>query len=341
MEIAPTMLTGGRPAYAEWSTQGRYGRQKVDFWNNLTSEVFTPLSIDPENCDGFEARLAKVGAGDSGIAKIWSEGSTVRHSRHHVALSRDKPCFLLHLQVSGSSINEQAGKAVDLRPGDCAIVDSSRPYSLVFGPNTRFIVWRMAAAKLRTFIPEPENIVSSRISGDLPPTRILRRLLEAFCQECQGNDATDWVGEADSVLLPMLALASQSIQSDRGIRDFGHALLTRAAEVVDTSLSDARFGVPALAATLGVSERYVQRVFGSRGLTPGQFIAERRIERAARLMKNSSMTITQIAFEAGFDDLTQFGRSFRRVMGMTATQFRRDGVSLPQFSSDIFSVRPC
>lgn len=325
MEATPTTLKGAHPAYDEWSTYGRHGRQKVDFWNNLTSEVFTPLSIDPENRDGFEARLAKVDIGDTEIAHIWSEGSSVRHSRQHVALGRGKPCFLLHLQVSGSSVNEQAGKAVDLRPGDCALVDSSRPYSLVFGANTRFIVWRIGAAKLRTFIPEPDDIVSARISGDLPSTRILKQLLEAFSQECKEAVSTDWAGQADSVLLPMLALASRSIQSSRYVRDPGHALLDRAAEVIDTFLCDPAFGVSSLAVELGVSERYVQRVFGSRGVTPGQFIVERRVERAAELMKRSDMTITQIAFESGFDDLTQFGRSFRRVMGMTATQFRRDG----------------
>jgi len=327
MEASPAISDCVSTTYGEWSTHGRMGRSKIDFWNHLTSEVFTPLSIDPADHDIFEARMAKADVGEAGIAKIWSAGSVVRHSRQHVALSRDNPCFLLHMQVSGSSLNEQGGRTVDLRPGDCTIVDSSRPYSLTFGPNTRFIVWRISAARLREFIPESETLISNRIAGDLPPTRILKQLLNAFSRECKHAADRDWMQQSDSVLLSMLALASRSISPlGRDLAD-GHALLSRAIDLVNASLCDPEFGAGSLATELGVSERYVQRVFSSRGITPHDFIVRQRIDRAARILKSCDMSITQVAMETGFNDPTQFGRSFRRVMGMTASQFRRGGSS--------------
>lgn len=318
----PDIPREASPAYGVWSTREHAGSAKVDFWNNLTSSVFTPLAIDPDDREAFEAKLARADVGNIGIARIWSEGSSVQHSRRHVALSKDKPCFLLHLQVAGSSLNEQAGRATHLRPGDCALVDSSRPYSLKFGPNTRFIVCRMDAAALRNFLQMPEDMVSILIPGDQPATRILRQLLHAYLREADRTDTYDWAECSDSVLLSSLAVATRAILAPR--QHYEHHLLDRAMEIVNKFYCDDEFGVGSIATELGVSERYVQLAFSAHGTTPSDFIRKKRVERAAHLLKSSDMKVTEIAMESGFSDVTHFGRSFRRVMGINAMRYRRD-----------------
>jgi AraC-like DNA-binding protein len=314
--------------YGEWTTHGRSGRLKVDFWNDLTSSVFTPLTIEPNDSDIFEARLTKADIAGMAVSRIWSAGSSVQHSRRHVALAQGEPCYLLHLQIGGTSVNEQAGRSIVMRPGDLTIVDSSRPYSLVFGAHTRFVVCRVAAARLNQFIGGAEDLVSTLIDGSLPATRLLRQMLVGISRECQRTSSMEWAAQSDTVVLSMLTLAARSIAAETCIPPDSHHLLPRAIGIIDDRVCDPDLGIGMLASELGVSERYVQRVFGAQGTTPTEFIMRRRIGKAVELLKATDLRITDVAMETGFGDLTNFGRSFRRIMGSTPSQFRRNRFAL-------------
>jgi AraC family transcriptional regulator len=58
------------------------------------------------------------------------------------------------------------------------------------------------------------------------------------------------------------------------------------------------------------------------GMTPYQFVLRTRLNRAAVRLRTSSDTVSAIAFDAGFNDLSTFNRRFRRVMGQTPSAYR-------------------
>jgi AraC-like DNA-binding protein len=53
-----------------------------------------------------------------------------------------------------------------------------------------------------------------------------------------------------------------------------------------------------------------------------EYIARRRFETACRLLHNGDLRISDIAFTAGFQSLSQFNRVFKRLSGKSPTQFR-------------------
>ena len=57
--------------------------------------------------------------------------------------------------------------------------------------------------------------------------------------------------------------------------------------------------------------------------TPGKWILKRRVHHAANLIANSADNLTQIAFNSGFDDLSHFSRSFKKVMGSSPSEYRK------------------
>lgn len=59
------------------------------------------------------------------------------------------------------------------------------------------------------------------------------------------------------------------------------------------------------------------------GVTPHQYLVRARLRRAARLLAADARPITQVAFDAGFGDLSNFVRSFRRVAGISPRRFRQ------------------
>jgi AraC family transcriptional regulator len=58
------------------------------------------------------------------------------------------------------------------------------------------------------------------------------------------------------------------------------------------------------------------------GMTPYQFVLRTRLARAAVRLRVSNETVSAIAFDAGFGDLSTFNRRFRRVMGCSPAAYR-------------------
>ena len=59
------------------------------------------------------------------------------------------------------------------------------------------------------------------------------------------------------------------------------------------------------------------------GVTPHQYLLRVRLRRAARLLADDSRSITDVAFDAGFADLSNFVRTFHRAAGVSPREFRR------------------
>lgn len=77
-----------------------------------------------------------------------------------------------------------------------------------------------------------------------------------------------------------------------------------------------------LAAIAQISPYHFLRLFKqSMGITPHQYILQRRIDKAKYLLHQSELSIAEIAFRVGFCDQSHFTRCFKRLMGMTPKQF--------------------
>ena len=66
------------------------------------------------------------------------------------------------------------------------------------------------------------------------------------------------------------------------------------------------------------------------GINFVEYVARTRFENACDLMRNSNLRISDIAFAAGFQSLSQFNRVFRRFSGKSPTEFR----AAKQFNGD-------
>jgi transcriptional regulator GlxA family with amidase domain len=91
--------------------------------------------------------------------------------------------------------------------------------------------------------------------------------------------------------------------------------LLRAKDRMDAA-SDEDWPVRRLARVSGVSAAHFARSFRDAfGLPPHRYLLTRRIERATALLRDTELSITEIAFETGWRSLGTFGRTFRDVTG--------------------------
>ena len=72
-----------------------------------------------------------------------------------------------------------------------------------------------------------------------------------------------------------------------------------------------------------MSRRNFIRTFeGTMGNSPINYLIERRIREASKLLRSTDRSITDIAFDVGFSDSNYFSRQFRKAVGLSPRQYR-------------------
>jgi AraC family transcriptional regulator len=88
--------------------------------------------------------------------------------------------------------------------------------------------------------------------------------------------------------------------------------------------SNQQVDLEAAADEAGLSPFHFLRLFANvLGVTPHQYLVRSRLRRAARMLADDSRAITDIAFDVGFGDLSNFVRTFHRAAGVSPRRFRQ------------------
>ena len=74
-------------------------------------------------------------------------------------------------------------------------------------------------------------------------------------------------------------------------------------------------------------------------VTPHQYLLRSRLRRAARLLADGASSITGVALDVGFADLSNFVRTFRRAAGVSPREFRQTARRAARGERKIFQER--
>jgi len=149
------------------------------------------------------------------------------------------------------------------------------------------------------------------------------------------------------MVLGELAQAAADGRSDIGLDEIGQVFAGRFVEVVsgrshapapakarhrrravETALwidanSHKEIDLEDAASEAGISPFHFLRLFSSvLGVTPHQYLVRSRLRHAARLLADDDRPITEIAYDVGFGDLSNFVRTFHRAAGVSPRRFR-------------------
>ncbi|MEN4918554.1 helix-turn-helix transcriptional regulator [Achromobacter spanius] len=111
--------------------------------------------------------------------------------------------------------------------------------------------------------------------------------------------------------------------------------LLRAKDRMDAASHEA-WPVSRLAEVSGVSQAYFARSFKRAfGLPPHRYLLTRRIERAAALLRDTDLSITDIAYATGWESLGTFGRIFHDITGRSPGVLRAEARADPAPAASI------
>jgi AraC-like DNA-binding protein len=122
----------------------------------------------------------------------------------------------------------------------------------------------------------------------------------------------------------------------RAVEESNRRLL-RARDAMDRTYAQP-LDVPTLARLAHVSEAHFIRTFRATfGETPHRYLQRRRIERAMHLLRTTDRSVTEICLDVGFTSLGTFSRTFRTIVGMSPSAFRR-GAAPPADVPNCFTM---
>jgi AraC-like DNA-binding protein len=309
------------------STAGLLPGRKIEFWNDIASNTFSPLVSDPTNLADFTGHLTRTTNNHSPvrIAEVYSDPQIVRHTSSQVSRTSAQVHFL-HLQLDGESVNRQDQREARLLPGDITICDSSRPYEIVFEKPNRMLVFGFTDELMRRYVQYPQSIAAMHIPGNKGIGGLLSDFLINVWRRCQEDSEFDVnAGVADAMLGLVANTYRQVLGATLDHNSLGAAHRIRIINHIEENLGDPQLTPTRIAATFRITTRYLHHLFSEEDETVARYILRRRLEECARALTSPSQrrrTITSIAFDHGFSSATHFGRVFRSRYDLTPREYR-------------------
>jgi AraC family transcriptional regulator len=219
-----------------------------------------------------------------------------------------------------------------------------------FGCRVRGESFELVAGSILVGFPGDEFMCThDHVQGD----QCLSFHLEPALVEAIGDKAELWQTGCvppvpELMLLGELAQATAQGSSDVGLDEVGMLFAARFVDVVSGSkrsppraqARDRRRAVEAAlwmdacshdsidlesaAAEAGLSSFHFLRLFSNvLGVTPHQYLVRSRLRHAARLLADDDRSITDVALDVGFGDVSNFVRTFHRAAGVPPRVFRQ------------------
>lgn len=244
----------------------------------------------------------------------------------------------------------------DAGPGDRPFAEHHRCHSISyvrkgsFGLHSRGKSHELVAGSVLIGHPGDEyTCTHEHVCGD----ECLSFFLSAELVETFGDSKAIWQAGCapplpELVVLGELAQSAADGNSDIGLDEIGQLLASRFVEVasgkprkaaflaardrrraVETALwidahSHRAIGLEDAADQAGISPFHFLRLFSDTlGVTPHQYLVRSRLRHAARRLAEDDSAITDIAYDVGFGDLSNFVRTFHRAAGASPLRFRQ------------------
>ena len=301
--------------------------QRFDFWKAALAESFVPLEvISPGNSPDFRGELTGFDLGTVRVREVKAGPHTALRTRRLVSAA-PSGCYKLGLMQGGSAVLTQDGREAVLGPGDFALYDADRPYTLGFSGMHRMLILVFP----RDLLGLPGELVARLTATTLPGMRPgLAGLIPSFLT--QVADLTGKVGRPAAVrlsgnVLDLLTtvLAERLDQSDAHADSVHRALMLHITAFIEEHLGNPDLSPQFIAAAQHISVRQLHKLFRSTGSTVGGWIRQRRLERCGHDLRDPQLAnrpVAAIGARWGYPDPAHFSRLFKAAYGMGPRDYR-------------------
>src|SRR5258708_26033410 len=319
------MSTTGDLAVVRFSTGDVPERDRLAMWREVLGRQLLRLDFEPLSHRAFRGDVCLRAL--HGLRVMSGSSSSCRIARRRELVTDATSDVRLAVNCASVQTLMQRGREIAQAPGDATLVSCGECFTAVRSPG-RVLGLHIPFAALAALVSNLEDAIMRPIPRDTPALR----LLTSYVDILENKDALATpelrhivaIHVHDLVALAIGATrdADANAQSRNGGAARLHAIKTHIVENLDRSnLSLAFVAAPQL-----VTPRYVQILFETEDTTFSAFVLGQRLACAYRMLIDPPLadwTICSVAFNAGFEDLSYFNRTFRRHFAATPSEVRK------------------
>lgn len=293
-----------------WNTAAVAHGDQFAFWREVICEAFAALDPRPAgDGPGFQGRVNLAGVGAIRYATVHAPPHRVIRGPTEIRRDPQEAVFV-NLQLAGTCATRQGDRDHLLRPGDCALLDLTRPYEIDVRDDFAILCVRLPRARLAV------RTLPGRIDGARPETRVTTALMRAI-----------W---SDATILGPHAASLEGAVCDLLDAALGHlrppaATMGRIRVHVRARLSEPGLDPTSVARALGMSVRTLHAAFEGTGNTFAAYVRAERLARcAADLRAGRNGGVAEIGWRWGFSDPAHFSRVFTATYGVSPRAYRAE-----------------
>ncbi len=280
------------------------------------------VRLDIEAAPGHAVEMSMhVGPGLRRARMLSSLTARMERPRPRLADGEDSVCLMI--KTGGAMMVRQGQRQGEPRTGDGVLLVYREPATLAFD-NATYLSIRIPYDALARF----------GSAGDAAARCITREtealsLLQAYVAAMPDSFADPQLARLAATHVYDLMIVALGVRGDdRAEAELRGVRAARLAAIKQDLARNTDLSLQEIAARRGISPRSVQMLFESEGTTFSRHVLALRLDEARRLLASSrhaGLSVTDVALEAGFDDLSYFNRSFKRRFLMTPSEFRHRG----------------
>jgi len=306
------------------STDAFPDQQRLAKWREIYGRNIAKVDIETIGTEPFHASVAFQGLPGVEIVSGSRSAAHYRITRQHLVGARDG--FGLSVLLSGAATTQQLGRENVLRPGMAVVVSGTDPSVNTMHTPGSFLTIVLPRPEISTLVRDLDSAYARQIPAANNALGLLVRYVHTL-HEMGPLDA----GLAQAAATHIIDLASLAIGADADVaheaqqRGVAAARLQAIKADIRNCLGDHGLSPAIVAARHDITPRYVHKLFERDGTSFSEFVLARRLERAVQMLKDSHFarhTISAIAFDCGFSDLSYFNRTFRRAFHATPSDIR-------------------
>ena len=301
-------------------------RDRLAYWTDMVCDAYVQLECDPlAGARSIDGEIAVDRLATLELSRVTSTAQRVRRTPAKIAAASED-YFLVSIQTQGRGRVSQDGRDALLEPGDFALYDSTRPYTLSFDADFQQYVLMLPGPTLRTALRETERLTATAVSGARGAGHLMINMIRTLAADIDTLAPESAAAVADSVTQILVAgLAALPAAHGQALSRCQALYREQVRQLVRERLRDPALSVGRIASALRLSPSTLHRAWAGEACSLSDWIWAQRLDAARRDLCDPAMaarSISQIAFSWGFNDAAHFSRAFRTRFGCAPSALR-------------------
>ncbi|MBI4986635.1 MAG: helix-turn-helix domain-containing protein [Rhodocyclales bacterium] len=308
-----------------YSTRGMAARDQFAYWREWVCGSITQLTADRDTQGPFHGEI-RVRSLDT-LKIVTARADAHRRTRTAADIARrSEDGFFVYLPLSGALRVEPArGESFVAPPGTPCFLNPCQSAALVLNEAHTHVALSIPRADVASMMAHPDGHFGHRTlaGGGLGP--LLASYIGGLGDPGAVAAHLEAAVAANFCSLLALALGANDEGRERGRDGVAAARLQAALRWIELNFAETGVAPAQAAAQLGISARYLHKLFETTGLSFSETLARRRLQACRGALLDPALdrrSIAEIALSCGFGDISHFNRSFRAAYGLTPREAR-------------------